>query len=154
MARFIYRMQSILNIKTQLEAQAKIEFTAARVRLDEEEARLEALYVRKGDYEEEGRRLRKDKLHVQDILDNKDAILKMDDYIMNQTLRVKRAEGFLEEARIRLQEAIQERKTYERLREKAFEEFLQEENVKELKEIDEITSYRHDKRASEFSKLN
>ena len=36
MARFIYRMQSILNIKEKMEEQARMEFAAARMRLDEE----------------------------------------------------------------------------------------------------------------------
>lgn len=143
MARFQYRMQSILNIKARLEDQAKMEFAQARRRLDEEEAKLAALQQRKSRYEEEGRLLREDKLHVQDILDNKEAILKMDEYIANQQIWVKKAENLLEEARIRLQEAIQEHKTYERLREKAFEDFLREENLRESKEIDELTSYTH-----------
>ena len=42
-----------------------------------------------------------------------------------------------------LQLAMQESKTQQRLREKAFEEFLHEENVKEAKEIDELVSYTH-----------
>lgn len=149
MARFIYRMQSILNIKGKLEEQAKMEFASARIRLDEEEEKLKALENRKFHYEEEGRRLREDKLHVQDILDNKNAILKMDDYILNQQLQVRRAEALLEEARIKLQDAMQERKTYERLREKAFEEFMREENARESKEIDELTSYTHGKKRGE-----
>ncbi len=143
MARFNYRMQSILNIKAKLEDQAKMEFAQARRRLDEEEAKMEALYQRKHHYEEEGRRLREDKLRIQDILDNKEAILKMDEYIANQQVWVRRAEDLLEEARLRLQEAMQERKTYERLREKAFEDFIREENARESKEIDELTSYIH-----------
>lgn len=143
MARFVYRMQSILNIKGKLEEQAKMEFAAARIRLDAEEAKQEALAARKRGYEEEACRLREDKLHVQDILDNKNAILKMDEYILLQNLQVKQAEDLLEAARVHLEEAIRERKTYERLREKAFEEFVKEENARESKEIDELTSYIH-----------
>lgn len=43
MARFVYRMQSILNIKIQMENQAKMEFGQAQRRLLEEEERLEGL---------------------------------------------------------------------------------------------------------------
>jgi flagellar FliJ protein len=143
MAKFIFRMQSILNIKHKLEEQAKMEFAQARRRLDEEEARLAALFQRKEDYLEEGRRLRGDKLHVQDIKDNKNFILTIDGYIDLQRLAVRQAEADLETARIKLNEAIKERKTYERLREKAFEEFIKEENAREAKEVDELTSYKH-----------
>jgi flagellar FliJ protein len=143
MARFIFRMQSILNVKYQLEEQAKLEFAMARRRLDEEEERLAALFARKEEYMEEGRRLRGDKLHVFDIKENKEFIMTIDGYIDLQRLEVKRAEGELEIARAKMNEAIKERKTYERLREKAFEEFIHEENVKETKEVDELTSYKH-----------
>ena len=43
MARFIYRMQSILNIKLKTEDQARMEFGTARHRLDLEYDRLEIL---------------------------------------------------------------------------------------------------------------
>ena len=48
----------------------------------------------------------------------------------------------VEAARELLNEAMKERKTYEKLRERAFEEFKLEENRKEQKEIDELVSYR------------
>ena len=41
MARFIYRMQSILDIKEKLEEQARMEFATAKVRLNEEEEKLQ-----------------------------------------------------------------------------------------------------------------
>ena len=143
MARFIFRMQSILNIKEKLEEQAKLEFGLARRALDEEEARLSALFVRKDGYMEEGRRLMADQLCVQDIMDNKGYIITMDGYIDLQRLAVKQAEEFLEAARQKMEEAIKERKTYERLRERAFEEFVLEEKAREFKEVDELVSYRH-----------
>ena len=45
MARFRYRMQSILDIKLKMETQAKQEFAAAQQRLNEEEEKLAALIV-------------------------------------------------------------------------------------------------------------
>lgn len=38
---------------------------------------------------------------------------------------------------------MQESKTQERLREKAFEEFMREENAREAREVDELVSYTH-----------
>ena len=146
MSKFIYRMQSILNLKYKMEEQAKMEFAAARMRLDEEEEKLSRLFGRKASYEEEGRRLREHNLNVQDILDNKNAILQMNDYIENQKIEVHRAEDELERKRRKLQEVIQERKVQEKLREKAFEEFIKEENSAESKEVDELTSYTYGRR--------
>ena len=137
MAKFIYRMQNILNLKLKLEEQQKMEFAAARKRLDEEEDKLHLLFRRKEGYEEEGRRLREDNLNVQDILDNRNALLQMDDYIAFQRIQVSKAEAKLEEERQKLQEAVQERKIQEKLRENAFEVFIREENARESKEVDE-----------------
>ena len=141
MAKFIYRMQNILNLKLKLEEQQKMEFAAARKRLDEEEDKLHHLFRRKADYEEEGRRLREDDLNVQDIMDNRNALLQMDDYIAFQRIQVSKAEAKLEEERQKLQEAVQERKIQEKLRENAFEVFIKEENARESKEVDELVSY-------------
>jgi len=146
MARFIYRMQSILNIKAKMEEQAKIEFGAARARLNEEEEKLENLIARKAGYEETGRSLQKDSLKVREIIENRDAIERMKEFIQTQELCVKKAEEQLEEARAKLQDARQESRTQERLREKAFEEFMHEENAREAKEIDELTSYTHSRK--------
>ncbi|MCI8614260.1 flagellar export protein FliJ [Parablautia intestinalis] len=143
MARFRYRMQSILNIKEKLEEQAKMEFAAARMHLDEEEEKLQVLFDRKESYENKGRELRKSSLKVPDILENRDAIAVMDEFIFLQKRQVKLAEDELEAARLKLQLARQETRTQERLREKAFEVFIHEENVKEAKEVDELTSYTH-----------
>ena len=141
MSKFIYRMQSILNLKYKMEEQARMEFAAARMRLDEEEEKLTVLLSRRNAYEEEGRKLRERNLNVQDILDNKNAILQMDDFIVSQQARVAGAEKELEKARQTLQEAMQERKVQEKLKEKAFDSFLLEENRRESKEVDERTSY-------------
>ena len=47
MAKFIYRMQSLLNIQYQLESQAKMELGRAQMRLNEEEEKLQILIGRK-----------------------------------------------------------------------------------------------------------
>lgn len=141
MAKFIYRMQSILNIKEKMEEQAKMEFAQARIRLTEEEERLEYLTDRKDAYVSRGRELQADSLNVFDIMENRDAIALMKEFIEEQKRAVAKAERQLEEARLKLQNAMQESKTHERLREKAFEEFVKEINAQEAKEIDELTSY-------------
>ena len=128
MAKFIYRMQSILNIKEKLEEQARMDFAQANMRLAAEEEKLQQLKDRKLFYEEEGRRLQQD-------------ALKVTDFIAEQLLAVRKAEEAVEIARLALMEAMLETKTQHKLKEKAFEEFMREENTREAKEIDELTSY-------------
>lgn len=141
MARFRYSMQSILDIKLKMETQAKQEFSAARAALDEEEARLARLYDRKREYEREAERLRSGTLNIRNMEENKTAILCMENFIIDQRVCVKEAENVLEQARMKLAEVMMERKTHESLKEKAFSEFLKEENRREGKEVDELTSY-------------
>lgn len=143
MAKFIYRMQSILDIKAKMVEQARMEFATARMRLNEEEEKLQILIGRKDAYEEKGRTLRKDTLKVMEIMENRDDIARMDEFIVLQKVQVERAEQQFEEARRKLQVAMQESKTQEKLKEKAFDEFMREENAREAKEVDELTSYTH-----------
>ena len=149
MSKFIYKMQNLLEIKKKMETQAKMNYAAMRIRLTQEEDKLKALHARKNNYETEGRDLRLDQLKIQDIIDNKEAILKMDEYIKNQLIQVHVAQKNLEAARMRLEEAMKERKIHEKLRENAFEEFVTEEKRSEGKEVDELTSYVYSQRIEE-----
>lgn len=146
MARFVFRLQSVLNIKLRLEEQQKLAFAAARRRLNDEEEKLESLKNRKAGYEEEGRLLRGKTLNVQDILDNEEAIVRIKEYIRDQEYEVRRAEEALEEERKRLEDAMRERKTYEKLKEQALDEFMAEEKHTEAVENDEHNSYVYGKR--------
>ena len=146
MARFRYRMQSILDIKIQMENQAKMELGQAQRRLLEEEERLQHLRDRKEAYLEEGRKARLNELSVRELRDNEYAVARMEEFIDAQIVNVKNAEKEVEAARLRLQEVMQERKSHEKLREKAFEQFVAEEKTKEAKEVDELTSYTYGQR--------
>ena len=104
MARFIFSMQNILNMKEKLEEQAKNNFAQANRSLQE------ALLMQK----QCENRLEAGK----------------------QTLK----EAMLENLKVG---QIRRRKTFEKLKEKAFEKFVAEENQKEQKEVDELVSYRY-----------
>lgn len=145
-------MQSLLDIKSKLETQAKQEFAAAKMALDIENERLEELKKRKASYEAEAEALLNGALKVQDIRDNKNAILKMDDYIVIQKQQIRAAEAKVEAARQKLTGLMQERKMHEKLKEHAFEAFLEEEKKREGKEVDELTSYTYGQRIREKEK--
>lgn len=118
MAKFRYRMQSILNIKYQLETQAKMEVGRAQMRLNEEQEKLQALFDRKEAYFEEGRQMRKETVHANELRDNRNAVLIMDELIAVQEFEVLKAEEAVEKARAKLTEIMQERKMHEKLKEK------------------------------------
>ncbi|MBR1865422.1 MAG: flagellar export protein FliJ [Lachnospiraceae bacterium] len=149
MAKFLYRMQNILDIKYKLEEQAKQHYMGVRIRLNEAEERLLHLEQRKEDYFDEYRRLLTDRLAVLEIEECKNAILRMDEYIAQQQLVIQQIEQELEEAVRRMNEAVQQRKIHEKLKEKQFEAFLQELNQEEMKEIDQLISYQYNNKEQE-----
>ena len=142
MAKFVYRMQGILNVKEKLENQAKNEFAIASAALMEEEKKLETMNERLAGYEDELAGLYKQVLDIPKINETQNAVEVMKYRIRMQKLRVKTAERELEVKRVALQEAMQERKTHDKLKENEFEQFLKDEAAKESKEIDELVSYR------------
>lgn len=148
MARFIYRMQNILNIKQQLEEQAKQNFALMRLKLNEEEALLSSMRVKRVELVNHAKELRLEgTLDMLELRDSNALIKYQDEIIKQQTMRVKVAQKNLEAARAKMQEAILEREIQDKLREKAFDEFVKEENLKETKEIDELTSYTYGRNA-------
>lgn len=149
MSKFIYRMQNILNIKYKLEDQAKTEFMTANQILREEEEKLESLTKRKAGYEEEVRQLLQKNLQVERIKENQEAIVRMREFITEQMAVVKEAQYQVELKAEKLTELRQERKAQEKLKDRAFENFLQEENARESKEIDELVSFTYGRRQRE-----
>lgn len=141
MAKFQYRMQSILNIKLKMEEQAKMQFAQAQAKLNEEEARLHALIVRKEQYEAELKETLQRKLNLLKIEELQNAVMRMEEYIVAQQREVDKAAREVEKERKKLTEAMIERKSHEKLKENAFEQFMQELNSAEGKEVDELTSY-------------
>ncbi len=145
MKKFRYKMESVLQIKMKLEDQAKLNYGNARMRLTMEEEKLEQMILKKSGYEEELRGLRMNRLNLLDIRVCEQAIDTMKSNIKQQMIQVRNGEHRLEVARIRLNDAMVDRKTHERLKEKAFEEYLLEFDSEERKEVDELNSFNYNK---------
>ena len=147
MAKFFYRMQNILNLKEKLEEQAKMEYASARNSLSTEEEKLADLEKEKKGYEIKAKELVRKELVIKDIIENAQAIDTMKSLIADQKFNVKKAENELEKKRVKLEEVMKERKTQDKLKEKAFDEFKADINYQESKEIDQLTSYVYGNRA-------
>lgn len=141
MARFNYKLQSVLDIKQKLESQEKIAFGLAAAKLQEEQKTLQKLMIQKAGYDKQARMLVEGNINVLEINACRRTIEIMKTRIRTQMLEVHKAEKQLEVVRQRLNEVMIERKTYEKLREKKFEEFKQELLYEEKKEVDELVSY-------------
>ena len=141
MAKFQYRMQSILDIKLKMEEQAKMQFAQAQAKLNEEEAKMQRLIDRKSQYEADLKKLLSAKLNLLKIEETQNAVMRMEEFITLQQREVDKAKRAVEKEREKLKEVMMERKSHEKLKENAFEQFMQELNSAEGKEIDELTSY-------------
>ena len=141
MAVFKYKLQNVLDIKLRMEDQARAVYGSAQAKLNEEEMKRDLLINRRREYEEAGKRMRENILNVMDLRDNTRAIDNLKEQIEEQEKNVVQAAKVVEQARLRLTEAIQERKIHEKLKENSFEEFKREVNAAESKEVDELVSY-------------
>ena len=149
MARFRYKLQNILSIKEKMETQAKQSFADAKRKLDAENEALEALLAHKREIELHAVEILKGDLDMHEIEDTQMARIIIDQKIAEQRMNVSKAETALENARSQLEEAVKERKTHEKLKEKQFDEFIREENRTESKTIDELTTYTYGQKVTE-----
>lgn len=143
MAKFRFKMESILSIKEKMESQAKAEYGMELVRLREEEEKLEALNERRLDYQMQLTAAVGSRLVIRKIKDLENAVENIKYNMQLQRLVIRQQEQRVEAARQKMDEAMKERKTYEKLKEKAFEEFLLELDASERKEVDELVSFRY-----------
>ena len=135
MAKFVYRMQNILNIKQKLETQAKMTYSLANQKYLEQQKILQEYMVRRVGYEQHWKKLMQGNLNLQEVEHARADVNAMKTIVRRQMVEVHKAEKELEDARNRLKTVMQERKVQEKLREKAFEEFKQELAEAETKEI-------------------
>lgn len=141
MARFRYRMKNILELKEKLEEQEKNNFASRRAALTEEEDKMDAVLAKRDAIVEEGKALRLTTIDINKIRENQRAREYVEEAVKQQRVKVRIAEKNLDAARVKMQAAMQDRKIHEKMREKAFERFVEEQNAEEVKEIDQLTSY-------------
>lgn len=142
MQKFTFRLENVRNIKIAMENRAKNEFGLASAALFKEMEKLDGLNNRKSYYQGRLQKLCEDRLDMLKIRECREAVTVLDEKITEQKRVVRRAERVVEEARLKLNEAMRERKTLDRLRENAFEEYESDLRRSEQKEIDEFVSYR------------
>lgn len=145
MAKFVYRMQNILNIKQKLETQAKMEYSDANQNYREQQEILNGYMIRRMQYEKHWKEQMKGNIDLASVQHAREDANTMKTIVRRQMMEVHKAEKELEDARKKLNTVMQERKIQEKLRDKAFEDFKQELAHEETKEIDELVSYTHNK---------
>ncbi|MCR4567159.1 MAG: flagellar export protein FliJ [Pseudobutyrivibrio sp.] len=149
MAKFLYRMQNILELKQKIEEQEKANFGIATAKFNEEQSKLRELMLRQQEYEKHLKEISIGDINVSEIKTAKSAVASMKVALRDQMIEVSKAQKVMENARKRLNNVMMERKMHEKLREHAFEEFLDEMDHEESKIVDELVSYSYFKNEDE-----
>lgn len=150
MAKFVYRMQNILDIKGKLETQAKNEYAQANAMLLEEQEKLSQLFFKKKSCQDSLRNeYNKKPLDLSEIDFWKSNITYTDGRIKEQTVCVMNAQKNVDLKREQMLQLRKERKTQELLKESAFQQFLQDIKAEESKEVDELVSFIYGKKQNE-----
>ena len=134
-------MQNILELKQKLEEQAKMRYGQQRKVLNEAEEKKQLLMEQRASLEQEAFRVRLNRLNIKEIKNNEQNLEISKAQIINQDKVIAKEERELENRRRSLEMIIKERKGQEKLKERAFQRFMQEEAAAESKAIDELTSY-------------
>ena len=116
MAKFIFSMQNLLDMKEKLEEQAKNNYSQANMRLMEAEEELRRLRDRVAEAQELLRLEIESSLDVRSIRRRENAIEILRMYVRQQEFVVLQRQKDVEAARELLNEAMKERKTYENRR--------------------------------------
>lgn len=149
MAKFRYSMQNILEVKYKLEEQAKMAFMQAQMKVNEAQEELVLLEKRREGYKTQKKQLLQQQLDVRKLNECEVAMKTMDYYIEKQKKQVAALEAVLDNARKKINEAMVDCKTHEKLKENEFQVFLQELNEQEKKEIDELVSFQYSSKPKE-----
>jgi len=144
MAKFVFTFEQLLNIKRKIEKQEQMKLGKVMQELSGALARLEVIrYHYQDAVLELQKSLGSGKIIPVEIKRVNESISFYHQQVEEQSSLVSRLELQVEEAKERVKKALQERKTYEILKEKALELYLEDEKQAEAKLIDEIVSFKY-----------
>ena len=92
MAKFVYRMQNILNIKQKLETQAKMTYSLANQKYLEQQKILQEYMVRRVGYEQHWKKLMQGNLNLQEVEHARADVNAMKTIVRRQMVEVHKAE--------------------------------------------------------------
>ena len=147
MAKFLYSMQNVLDIKERLETQAKTEYAEMNNRLFIEEETMKRLGKRLDSYENLARSSASERLDIMEMRRCNEAIDIIKNQMTQQAVRIRIAQRNVDNAMKKLTEAVQDRKMIPNAIKgrvvKDDEQFKLDINAQEMKEIDETVSFKY-----------
>jgi flagellar FliJ protein len=142
MAKFDFRLQPLLNVRSQQENNLKNELGKAIQRLEAEKGKLRRLEGELGELVREFNEKAK-KTTVRSLIEYNEYLSLLHSNIKLQKENVNNAAENVDKVREALVQAVKERQILDKYREKKLEEYLQEQKRLEQRTNDEIVSYKH-----------
>lgn len=143
MAKFVFKMQQLLNIKTQIEESIKNDLGKAVKEIEKQKKILKELQDKKRDYLKDIKEKMISGISVQKMKEFNAFISALENKIIYQKKVVNDVEIAADKIRERLVEIMKERKMLEKLKEKKLQEFKHEEQKKEELALGEVASYKY-----------
>ena len=140
MNRFKFRLEKILRYKNQVEEGKKQILSERNNELKIEKNRLNGLIDRNNSYRSRYSSLFRGKLNILVLMLSRRHLDRLHREIAEQKDIVNESEKKVDEAKLRLQAAMRDRKKYEKLKERRRLEYEYEAGRAEQKELDEIAS--------------
>jgi flagellar protein FliJ len=147
--KFRFKLQSVLDLKQKLEDEEKRKLAdLMQLQAQEERKLLHLQQTRAQRIQEFKEKQCQGGINVTELQMYSYIIEKLKNDIINQQLRLKEIAIRIEEQRQALIKATQERKTYEKLKEKRHQAWIDEEEYEEKKFIDELATIKFAREAS------
>ncbi len=143
MTQFHYRLQSVLNVREQLEDDAKNKLAGQVRKLNEEEKRLKTIHGEKDKCFANIVKMSGEGVNVAKLCQYNHYLSSINGRLDQQVQSVNQATQNVDIHREKLIEAAKDKKILETLKEKELQTFLQEQLKKEEKRIDEVLSYKY-----------
>lgn len=142
MSKFIYRFDSILSTKEKIEEDRKNKLGISMQKLVAEQNQLSKLCCKKDDLIGDLQEKMQQTIQIKELRNISYNLNIMQDIIEKQVEVVEQSEIETEERRKDLIEASKQRKVFEKLKEKDYEEYKYDELKKEYISTDEIVSFK------------
>lgn len=140
MKRFVFTMQTLLNVKNTMEKQHKAELAECSARLDEFRRRQEDNYAVQLSLGDRYREALTEGLRVYEIPQWQGAFIQIREQIAYQAKVIEQAEAERERVQRLLVETMRERKMLETLRDKQYEEYKSAQRAEDAAVLDDYMS--------------
>ena len=150
MAKFVFKLQSFLNIKQKIEEQKRNEYGKAQKKLEEEKRKKEELILIHKHLTDSMREKIMSGIKPVELQQYNNYVAYILKEIQLQQQQIEKAEVIVKQKREEVVQAMKERKILETLKEKKYEQYLDEEKKAEQRIVDEIVSFKYNNKETSY----